>query len=197
MAHAHGRAGAAVLAFALLSGCAPSHAGGAHDGGRIDRTPLAVVPQPRSVRFEPGRYAWPFRVRIGTRTAADRGIAGLLRTYLAENGVAAADAGAAANPDVLVRAEDGYDARLGDEGYVLHAGPRGVTLRANTRRGLFYGLQTLEQITAGSRGRLVSRAVTISDRPAYRWRGIHLDVARHFFPVETIERYIDVAARFK
>ena len=44
------------------------------------------------------------------------------------------NAGAAANPDVVVRAEEGYDARLGEEGYVLHVGSRGVALRAGDGR---------------------------------------------------------------
>jgi hexosaminidase len=62
---------------------------------------------------------------------------------------------------------------------------------------MFYALQTLEQVSARSGGRLSTRAVEIADRPAYSWRGIHLDVARHFFSVPVIERYIDVVAHYK
>ena len=56
---------------------------------------------------------------------------------------------------------------------------------------------TCVAISTRAGGRLSSRAVEIVDRPAYRWRGIHLDVARHFFSVPVIERYIDVAAHYK
>nr|MDQ6941225.1 family 20 glycosylhydrolase [Candidatus Eremiobacteraeota bacterium] len=79
----------------------------------------------------------------------------------------------------------------------LDVGRHGISIIAPKAAGLFYALQTLEQISARSGGRLSTRGVRITDRPAYRWRGIHLDVARHFFPVPVIERYIDVAARYK
>ncbi|HEX3462755.1 MAG TPA: family 20 glycosylhydrolase [Candidatus Elarobacter sp.] len=89
------------------------------------------------------------------------------------------------------------DPRLGYEGYELIVRSDRVTMRANTRAGLFYARQTLDQISWRSADGVHSAAVAIVDRPEYRWRGIHLDVARHFFPVRVVERYIDVAAHYK
>ena len=85
------------------------------------------------------------------------------------------------------------DRQLGDEGYALSVGPRGAVAWANTHAGLFYAAQTYAQL-AGHAG---AHPVGIRDWPAYRWRGVHLDVARHFFDVATIERYVNVAARYK
>jgi hexosaminidase len=85
------------------------------------------------------------------------------------------------------------DRQLGDEGYALSVGSRGAVAWANTHAGLFYANQTYAQLVA-SPG---SHAVEIRDWPVYRWRGVHLDAARHFFDVATVERYIDVAARYK
>jgi hexosaminidase len=89
------------------------------------------------------------------------------------------------------------DPRFGEEGYELRVRAGGVSARANTAAGLFYARQTLDQLTARSDGIARTPCVTILDRPQYRWRGIHLDVARHFFPVPVVERYVDVAARYK
>ncbi len=155
------------------------------------------MPQPRYAHAEPGSYVWPARVRIGLAGPAERNVAEQLRAYLAGNGVAATFAGRGGRADVTLRAARGYDARLGGEGYVLRVRPGGIALRANAPAGLFYALQTLEQLSARSSNRLASRAVTVADWPAYRWRGIHLDVARHFFARPVVERYVDVAAHYK
>jgi hexosaminidase len=157
----------------------------------------AVVPQPRYEKVEPGSFLWPVRARIATRNAGDRNSAEQLRKFLAQNGVTATLASRAAQADIVLERPRHADARLGDEGYALRVRRTGITLRANGASGLFYAVQTLEQISGQSRHRLLSRVATVVDRPAYRWRGIHLDTARHFFPVPVIERYIDVAAHYK
>ena len=165
--------------------------------------PVAVVPRPRYASVEPGSFSWPRRARIAILNGADRASAEHLRGFLAENGVTATIATGQQHArdrqpaDIVLERSAHADARLGDEGYVLRVRPGGITLRANGASGLFYAVQTLEQISGQSMRRLLSRAVTIVDRPAHRWRGIHLDTARHFFPVPVIERYIDVAAHYK
>ncbi|HEY8312647.1 MAG TPA: family 20 glycosylhydrolase [Candidatus Baltobacteraceae bacterium] len=159
-------------------------------------SPISVVPQPRQVRVGDGDFVWPSRVRIALSGRVGRNVPEVLRAYLTENGVTAATAGQSA-ASVALQVANPYDPRLGSEGYALEARSNGVTMRANTERGLFYALQTFEQVSTRSRHRFATRAVTIVDWPAYRWRGIHLDVARHFFSVPVIERYIDVAAHYK
>lgn len=83
------------------------------------------------------------------------------------------------------------------EGYELRVGERAILLRATDRAGLFYGQQTLAQLTQQRGGRRLVPAAVIVDWPRYRWRGIHLDVARHFFDVATVEKFIDLAAHYK
>jgi len=80
------------------------------------------------------------------------------------------------------------------EAYVLTAKPRSVTIAAGSRSGFDYGMTTLRQLFGKAR---IANAVTIVDGPMYRWRGLHLDVSRHFFPVRVLERYIDLAAHYK
>lgn len=87
------------------------------------------------------------------------------------------------------------DAALGEEGYALSVTPQRAEAWANTHAGLYYAAQTFAQL--GLRPGARAHPVQILDVPLYRWRGVHLDVARHFFDVRTIEKYIDVAAHYK
>jgi hexosaminidase len=82
------------------------------------------------------------------------------------------------------------------EGYRLAADAGGVDVRAATPAGLFYALQTLRQLVPldGS-GRVPH--VLVEDAPRFPYRGMHLDVGRHLFPVAFIKRYIDLLARYK
>ena len=89
------------------------------------------------------------------------------------------------------------DATLGDEGYRLVVASDGITIAAAKPAGVFYGLQTLDEILPPTAGVTSIANMTIVDTPAYRWRGIMLDVSRHFFPVSVVKQYIDVAAHFK
>ncbi len=159
--------------------------------------PVSVVPQPRFLRQQTGSYRWPRDVRIGIGGAAERVAAWRLQRYLARNGIGAHVVEHGDRGDVTLRILARERPRLGDEGYELIVRGDGVTVRAGGDAGLFYALQTLEQITSRRDDGVRSAAVTIVDRPEYAWRGIHLDVARHFFPVRVLERYVDVAAHYK
>jgi hexosaminidase len=89
---------------------------------------------------------------------------------------------------------------LGREGYRLESDTAGVRLTAATHAGLFYGLQTLRQLlppAADSATSPAIPAVEIEDRPRFAYRGMQLDVGRHFFPVPFIKRYIDLLATYK
>lgn len=82
--------------------------------------------------------------------------------------------------------------------YALVADAGGVRVTARGHAGLFYGLQTLRQLVRPvPPDGWAAPGVRISDRPRFPYRGLHLDVARHFFPVEVVERVIDLAARYK
>jgi hexosaminidase len=80
------------------------------------------------------------------------------------------------------------------ESYTLRVGPAGVTLVAADSAGLFYGLQTLRQLVEA--GAPVA-GIEIADAPRFSYRGMHLDVARHFQPVDFVKRYIDLLSRHK
>lgn len=91
------------------------------------------------------------------------------------------------------------------EEYRLTVEKKKVTLTAGTAEGLFRGIQTLRQLfppqifgTKPEKGvKWLVPCVTVSDYPRFEWRGMHLDVSRHFFDKEFIKRYIDILAMHK
>ncbi|GAA4308077.1 hypothetical protein GCM10023149_01810 [Mucilaginibacter gynuensis] len=97
------------------------------------------------------------------------------------------------------------DKVIGDEGYYLSSTLKGVTIKANTEAGLFYGLQTLFQLLPKEiEGKEVAKnvqwlipAVEIIDYPRFAWRGLMFDVSRHFFTKKEVMSYIDNMARYK
>ncbi|RFZ92656.1 beta-N-acetylhexosaminidase [Mucilaginibacter conchicola] len=94
---------------------------------------------------------------------------------------------------------------IGQEGYYLSSKTHGVTIKANTEAGLYYGLQTLFQLLPKEiEGKEVAKnvkwtvpAVDITDYPRFAWRGLMLDVSRHFFTKKEVMSYIDNMAKYK
>ncbi len=87
---------------------------------------------------------------------------------------------------------------IGDEGYLLSISKTGIIIKANKTAGLFYGIQTLRQMLPVAQDSKVELPyLEIKDYPRLAWRGLHLDVGRHFFPVEDIKRYIDLMSMYK
>jgi hexosaminidase len=96
------------------------------------------------------------------------------------------------------------DTLLGDEGYKLVVEEDLITLSAFKPAGIFRGIQTLRQLLPDKiesdslqQGPWEIATCTIVDHPKYKWRGSMLDVARHFFSIEDVKRYIDLIAFYK
>ena len=91
----------------------------------------------------------------------------------------------------------GLDADIANkEGYVLTTTSEGIQINGQTENGVFYGCQTLRKsIPAEAQGAdILLPAGSIKDEPRFTYRGMHLDVCRHFFPLESIKEYIDLLA---
>ncbi len=94
---------------------------------------------------------------------------------------------------------------LGKEGYALDVTPSLVQIRANSDAGHLYAVQTLLQLLpeaafgtqAASGVRWNIPCLNITDRPRFPWRGMHLDVSRHFFPASFVKTVIDLLAKHK
>ena len=97
------------------------------------------------------------------------------------------------------------ESNLGAEGYALDVTPENVHVRANADAGQLYAVQTLFQLLPGSvfgakrapGVRWTIPCLKVQDRPRFPWRGMHLDVSRHFLPKEFIKNLLDMLAMHK
>ena len=160
----------------------------------------AIIPQPVSIEAGQGQFelrastALTFSDQFPNTPAAVAMLLGAATGF--------AFAVAAVPSDAAMRVH--CDASMPAEGYRLHVDTDSTTITAATEAGVFYALQTLRQLLPASiDGSVVDDAqwilptVDIVDRPRFGWRGMHLDVARHFMPVAFIKKYIDLLAMYK
>ena len=192
----HIRLSAASLLLAALTGQAPE--------------PISIVPQP--VRVE--RRAGAFTLTASTAIVTDAALRAQARQLASMLGPATGfdfpvrTGAAPRTPHIALRIDRALAKTLGDEGYRLAVTPRAVTIRAAAPAGVFYGMQTLRQLLpvdvfreapiAGAPARRWQiPAVSIEDTPRFAWRGMHLDVSRHFQPKEFVKKYIDLLALHK
>ena len=152
---------------------------------------LPLLPRPASVTMEAGAFSFA-HARIVASSAAERAAADRLRSLLARSG----------GPKLRLASRGQIrfhlDAKIaGAEVYRLVVTSSGVDVSASSDAGLYYGAETLWQLmaSAGQNGRI--RSVTINDSPAFTWRGLMLDSARHIQPVGYIEGLIDRMAADK
>ncbi|ESU21614.1 beta-hexosaminidase precursor [Flavobacterium cauense R2A-7] len=82
--------------------------------------------------------------------------------------------------------------------YELNVSTTQIRINAKSNLGLFYAFQTLQQLLpVTNKEELKIQTLEIKDEPKYAWRGMHLDVCRHFFPIDFIKKYIDYLAMYK
>ena len=155
---------------------------------------LNIIPLPNHLRVQPGS----FLLRTGMRITAQefmKSMAIKLQTIV-NNSV-----------KIDLKITDGIgEIRLcmadpgvyPDEGYRLEINVSGIVIEASTEEGLFYAVQTLQQtLPVNAQGEVKLPCVEIEDSPRFKWRGLHLDVCRHFFDIDFVKRYIDWMAMHK
>lgn len=97
-----------------------------------------------------------------------------------------------------------YDETLPIEGYHMDITPAAVTIKSRTPAGMFRAVETIRQLlpigleNGSYHGKTLSLpAVSIADQPEYAWRGMHMDVSRHFFSIGYLHKFIDLMALYK
>jgi hexosaminidase len=170
---------------------------------------LALVPLPASVTPHPGAFVLgpSTRIVLAARAqveAAEVGqyLADLFRRPAGLPLPVIEDENADSRDAIRLSLDPGISH---SESYRLLVSPAGINISARTSHGLFYGVQTLRQIAPGEvESPQISAgvswrvpAVEIDDVPRFPYRGMHLDVGRHFFPVAFIKKYVDLLAAYK
>lgn len=158
-----------------------------------------LLPLPLAVQPGDGVLTLTAHTRVGIGAGIggfDHTINHLIGDVQKATGLHLARAAIATDGDITLQL-DGDITEHGEEGYELIIGAQGAQLRAGHPHGLWNGTRTLVQLFAHVPGDAALPAVRIVDRPRYVWRGAMLDVARHFFSVDQVLRFIELIARFK
>ncbi len=167
-----------------------------------DRSEPAIVPQPVSVQWQAARrdfnldrttaivYAEGLQDQAAYLRNAIRNQCGLdlsLRPYRRDT------------KNVLILALDQAEVFVSrPEAYALDVNQNNIGILAIDRKGIVHGIQTLLQLLPlGNRERVAVRGVLVNDYPRFAYRGMHLDVVRHFFPADYIKKYIEYLAFHK
>lgn len=170
-----------VLAAAVVSGLVSGAAAAASP---------PLLPLPAKIAPQQGRF--DFRhARIAAKDGGERAAASRLTLLLRQT----------RSPQLAPSSEGSIRFRrnaavVGEEAYRLTVTPTGVTVEAATDAGLFYGAETLWQLIAASQDGTIE-AMVIDDTPAFAWRGLLLDSARHFQPPAFVKALIDRMAAEK
>ena len=137
----------------------------------------ALIPMPKEMRWGGGERALPETLTVQVNDPALEPLKAFLTGMRGDLYLTLADTG------------------LGPEGYQLEVRERRIAVTGESPAGVFYGLQTLKQLMPEV-GNAIP-LVFIRDRPRFPYRGLMLDVGRHFMPPEYIKRFIDQMARYK
>ncbi|MBL9139248.1 MAG: family 20 glycosylhydrolase [Verrucomicrobiales bacterium] len=169
-----------------------------------------LIPQATQVTWEAGTFELTERTPVllppNCPTAA--WAAAALNRHLAMHGFQVRVQASSEKPArraIQLRILSPTDPQLGEEGYQLAISGKGVVLAANQPAGLFYGVQTLAQLLPAPAkpapsavpSRLELPGVRIVDTPRFGWRGLLLDVSRHFFTTTEVKASIETMALFK
>ena len=162
---------------------------------------ISIIPEPYQMTKGTGTYTLPKSIAINAPSSANAIsdlMAGKLRTatgrvvYFTKN-----------KPSIDLQVVN--DVNLGSEGYSLDINEKGIQIKANANAGLFFGWQTVMQLlpSAVYANSLQANTnwtlpyVSIIDKPRFSWRGMMLDVSRHFFSKADVKTFIDDMARYK
>lgn len=194
----------ALLAVAVaLSVATAGAAGGSSPAAAAVSFPNVVVPVPVSETADGSTFTLG---SAATLTSDDANVGGYLAGVLrASTGYALPLTVGAASPGTVALSLSGAPATVGPEGYQLTLNGSSVVVRANSAAGLFHGVQTFLQLlppqvmspTPVTSVAWTATGGTIVDYPRFEHRGAMLDVARHFFTVAQVERYIDELSLYK
>ena len=160
-----------------------------------ERKEIDVIPMPRSVEYHSGNFTISPETKFYTNLSAESRQA--LTDYLEGTSLGSVPFAESATGN------NGIELNLcdssivtGKEAYRIEIDKKGVRLSANTETGIFYGLQTLLQLLNNGDNKTLP-ALTINDSPRFPYRGLHLDVSRHFFDKEFVKKQLNAMAYFK
>ena len=173
---------------------------GGSGGSDLPSSTIDIIPYPASLTVGEGRFSV---LGAGVYVDAAFGDTGadVVDPFASRLGV---DKGCTSGAGMTAGINFLRDESLGEEAYTLTVTSDKVVIKAATRTGLFYAVQTLKQLmptavygTSAVTETWTIPAVDIADEPRFGYRGFLLDVCRHFFSVDEVKKYLDLMAMHK
>ena len=170
----------------------------------IQAADCPIIPKPVSYQSRPGTFTLNSQTKINADTALTLKALQLQEFLRPATGFSLSKNDTATTNCVILKLDTSLKS-LGDEGYKLSVSPERIVISALNERGIFYGIQSLRQLLPRdifSQSLVKDVPWTIScseieDYPRLGWRGLHLDVSRHFFDTDFIKKYLDLLAVHK
>lgn len=158
---------------------------------------INIIPKPVSVERKSGVFILDNNTRIVVEHRQDRHLAELLVSRIKSDfGVdLKISPRAGGKPAIFISRPDDYF--LLNDGYLIVNDGKLINIEANSSAGRFYGVQSLLQMIRKDGYRTTVPNANVNDSARFRYRGMHLDVSRHFQPVEFLKKFIDQMAQFK
>jgi hexosaminidase len=158
---------------------------------------LGIIPVPVSIKKNIGSFQLDKTVVLVNNEVKNARSADLLNAFIVnKGGFALREAKSAVGQRAIIFTSAGAE-KLPAEGYTIQITPTQVKL-IGTEVGLFYAVQSLMQLMPDKvNSQIKLPAVEINDYPRFKYRGMHLDVSRHFFSVAFVKKYIDLMAQYK
>jgi len=166
---------------------------------------VSLIPAPVKLITKKGVFELPRIIDISAKGATGITVALLKEKLKKSTGYKVFVNRKVALPTITLSVNNKPDTSIGKEGYKLSVTPTNIKIKANQGVGLYYGVQSLLQllppkIESPTTVQNISwkiPAVEITDYPRFAWRGLMLDVARHFFTKEDVKSYISNMSKYK
>lgn len=163
----------------------------------------SIIPNPVSYISQQGNFVVNLNTKVYLVNASPE-LAKITQlhfgSFLGKGLQVSADKAVGASVHISIELNKIPEESIGNEGYTLEVNEKSVLLKANTTAGIFYGLQTFDQLLSLEeipKESIKIPACKIRDYPRFGWRGLMLDVSRHFFTKQEVKEYIDWMAKYK
>lgn len=158
-----------------------------------------LIPEPYSIKNSPGNFELSDKTIIFYSTESSKTDAQIFNEYLMQyyGFKAKIEPVSSFKKGNCIWLEPDMNKTLPAEGYTLNVATDEIKITGDAS-GIFYALQTIKQLLPlEKKNKLLIPCYKITDYPRYGWRGMHLDVCRHFFPKEFVKKYIDYLSLYK
>jgi len=165
---------------------------------KVSVQPVNIIPQPQNIEFTQGNINWndisTIEVPEKFRDVTNTFIRELSAMKLHSPELSVTSSGSDKNIIKVIFSEG-----VPFEGYELNISPESIRIKVSAPNGCYYAFQSLKQLLPWGpvKGDILLPALNIKDEPRFRYRGMHIDVSRHFFTVQELKQFIDVISQYK